>query len=163
MNKLTVLEVSGGNIGELISEKLRKLRDSGGFIPTSVSGLPSMENGLRPDLLIIPGRAERRGLSIPPTGSCGILLMPGSTDAPDGLKAAKVVSYGMSAKCCVTLSSIGETRSMLTIRRELPTLSGAVLERQELPVRHSARAEPEDTIAFSAALLILGASPEMLL
>ena len=163
MNKLAVLEASGGNIGELINERLLKLKDSGAFIPTSVSGLPSFENGLKPDLLIIPACAERRGVSVPPTGSCGILLMPGSIDAPDGLKTAKVVSYGMSGKCCVTLSSIGETRSMLTIRREVPTLGGAILERQELPVRHKLRAEPEDTIAFSAALLILGVSPDMLL
>lgn len=162
MNKLAVLETPGGNIGELICEALRRLKNSGGFVSASVSSLPSVENGLEPDLLIVPGRAGRLGTALPPSGSCGILLIPGALNAPQGIRAGKVVKYGMSGDCSVTLSSIGETRSMLSVRRTLPTLSGSVIERQEFPVRHAPRASPEDTIACAAALLMLGATPDML-
>ena len=158
MNKLTVLEPPGGSVGTLICERLHRLKGADCLISASIS--TSMENGLDPDLLIVPNRGEKT--QIPQTGSCGVLLIPGAVAAPKGIKAGKVISYGMSGKDSITLSSIGEVRSMLSLRRDLPTLSGPVLECQELPVMHSSRCAPEDTMASAVALLLLGVPPDML-
>lgn len=89
-----------------------------------------------------------------PHAVCRILLTPpdkGVLLAP--VEAEWVVSFGPAARESVSFSSLEPDGLTLCIRRALPTLSGRVLETQELPLRCSA-AEPEEMLAACAAALI---------
>lgn len=161
MNNMMILDSPEGGLSLLITERLRNIKSSGGSF--SKFSLSSFERGKRPDLLVVSPKAVRSETKNIPAilGSCGILMTPGFT-APgvtSRLDAGCVVSCGMSAKDSVTLSSIGGGSVMLSIQRELPTVTGTVLERQEIPVRCPERASPEDALASSAALLLMGVPP----
>jgi hypothetical protein len=160
INSLTVLESQNGTIARLIVGQLRNIRRAGGSVDAvSFSCTSALENGLTPDLLVLSSRTGRL-----PSGSCGILLVPGQAgDLSAKLRASCVVSYGMSLKDSVTMSSIDEGGLVLSVQRELPTLSGRYLERQDIPVRCQEKAPAEDVLASSAALLLLGVPPESLM
>lgn len=70
-----------------------------------------------------------------------------------------IVSYGLSNKDSITLSSLAKDRILMTIQRDLPTVDGGLIERQEVPVRHPENVSSQEAMAAAAALLILGADP----
>jgi len=106
------------------------------------------------DLLILLPNADTARIT-----PCRILLLP---DEPVTIPpCAAAVSYGMSSRCTVTLSSTGK-RSSLAIQRCLPMINGGVLEPQEIPVRNCFSLSDYELMASSAAALILGASADML-
>ena len=90
---------------------------------------------------------------------CGILLLPGDADAED-FNAECVVTYGMSPKNTITFSSIGEDACVVALQRELLTIGGDMLERQEFKVKSDLR--PDTLLAVTGALLILGQKPSEL-
>lgn len=102
------------------------------------------------DLLIVP-----RGAELPAGEEAKVLLTVGAA-CPGG------VSCGLGSSDALTLSSIREGRAMLSLNRELYTLSGEILEPQDIPVTLSAAPSPEpETLAAAAgAMLILGAGVE---
>lgn len=63
--------------------------------------------------------------------SLGILLLPGDCPRSD-LRAGTVVTYGLSPRDSITLSSLREP--VLCVQRTLPLLCGGVLEPQEFPL-----------------------------
>ena len=162
VNNLAVLEAPGGHIARLIVGRLRSIRRAGGCVDAiSFSCVSALAGGHIPDLLVLSARA---GYAVPPRGRCGTLLVPGQAgDLSARLYADCVVSYGMSLKDSVTISSLDEGGLVLSLQRELPTLSGRYLERQDIPVRSQAPASPEDLLAASAALLLLDIPPEALM
>lgn len=85
---------------------------------------------------------------------CGTLLMRADT-AADGIRADCALSYGMSPRATLTLSSIGEDECVLAIQRALVTIWGDPVVRQELPVPRRGRA-PEQVLAVEGALILLG-------
>lgn len=95
--------------------------------------------------------------------SCGILLLPGDIITGDGddevdiFDAECIVTYGMSPKNTITLSSISEGICVLALQRELITTKGDVLERQEIKINGGMR--PDCLLAVAGALLILGQRP----
>lgn len=105
------------------------------------------------DLLILTPNA------CPPFPSSKILLMPDELTAIPSTEIA--ISYGMSSKCSVTLSSVGK-RSILAIQREIITIKGKIIEPQEIPISNIYQLSQYALMASSAALLILGISPESL-
>lgn len=105
------------------------------------------------DLLIIAPGAE------PPFPNCNILLIPDEMMAVPKAKIA--VSYGMSPKCSITLSSTGE-KPILAIQREITTLSGKTIEPQEIYIQNKYGLPPYPLMAVAAAKLILGLSPDSL-
>ena len=106
-----------------------------------------------PDLLILtPGAA-------PPFPGCRILLIPDEIVTIPESEIA--VSYGMSSKCTVTLSSVGK-KAVLSIQREMPGLFGNTVEPQEIPVNNLLSLSKYALMASSAALLMLGVPPELL-
>ena len=106
------------------------------------------------DLLILLPNADTARIT-----PCRILLLP---DEPVTIPpCAAAVSYGMSSRCTVTLSSTGK-RSSLAIQRCLPLLNGDILEPQEIPVRNCFSLSDYELMASSAAALILGAYADML-
>ena len=92
-----------------------------------------------------------------PLPPCRVLLAPGGW-AARALTAPSVVSYGPSPRDTLTFSSIREAGMVLALQRELVTLDGRRVERQELvlPVRQ----EPLLTLAWAGTLLLAGAEPE---
>ncbi|SMC76748.1 hypothetical protein [Papillibacter cinnamivorans] len=95
---------------------------------------------------------------------CGAALIPGVHASSVGarIRTKSAVSYGMSPRDTITLSSINDTQTVVALQRELVTLDGAVLERQELPLKRPLPGSADDLMAAVGGLLLLGVSPERL-
>ena len=63
--------------------------------------------------------------------ACGTLLLPGEEPLPPHLRAERVVTYGLSHRDTLTLSSLGEM-PVLCLQRRLPAPGG--IDPQELPL-----------------------------
>ena len=64
---------------------------------------------------------------------CGELLVPGDCTAPlERITAETVVTYGLSSRDSLTLSSLAEP--VLCVQRQLPRPGGGVVEPQEFPL-----------------------------
>lgn len=108
------------------------------------------------DLAVISPGADEDALRGPEI-ACRILLLPEWVSA-DTIRADCLVTYGMSPKSSVTLSSISEKFGVVAIMRELATVSGEILDRQELCVPR--RDEPDFLLAGVGAVLLLDGQPE---
>lgn len=71
---------------------------------------------------------------LPPL-TCRVLLLPG-TLAPwaGAVQARWAVTYGLSPRDTLTLSSLARRGACLTLQREIVTLSGRCLDPQDLPL-----------------------------
>ena len=76
---------------------------------------------LTPDGLSAGGRAE-----------CLLLLAPGDPIRLEGIRSERVVTYGLSPRDSLTLSSL--TEPVLCVQRALPRSDGLVIEPQEFPL-----------------------------
>jgi len=109
---------------------------------------------------IIPPSEESRFLHYDKIG-CETLLAPSTFfSAGSSIHTSRVVSYGFSHRDSLTLSSISEEKIVITIQRELFTLDGNILERQEIPIKNTG--SPIDGLASASALMLLGIAPESL-
>lgn len=104
------------------------------------------------DLLIIPRGAYPGG------ETAGCTLLAGGQD----IGGENTVHCGLSELDELTLSSIGRTGAMLSLQKDITTLGGKLLERQEIPVRLASPAEPEAVLAAAGAMLLLGADTDRL-
>lgn len=102
------------------------------------------------------------GAALPPGPVvCRILLLPGPLAHQAGpVQAGWVVSYGLSRRDTLTLSSLAP-RPCLTLQRELVTLTGTCLEAQELPLPTGAPS-PLLLLAWAGTCLLAGIPPEAL-
>lgn len=84
------------------------------------------------------------------------LLPGGSVALAQRVRAASAVSYGLGRQNTLTLSSMEGDSASLALQRELVTLSGATVERQEwvLPYDRS-HLTPEEFLCLSGTLLLL--------
>ncbi len=116
-----------------------------------------------PELLVLAASSELPEAASPL--SCRRVLVPGekADAAARVLSSECAVSYGMSPKDSLTFSSTARERLVLAIQRELVTLDGVVLERQELPIRAWAEAELRILLASAGTLLLLGVPPERMM
>jgi hypothetical protein len=90
--------------------------------------------------------------------SCGCLLAPGG-EAPrisSWFSPERVISYGMSSRDTLTLSSAAGNTYFVSLRRDTVALSGALVERQEFPVRFQQPVPLHGALAAAGALLLLG-------
>ena len=78
------------------------------------------------------------------------------------LEAGRVVSYGLTPRDSLTLSSLGQDGLCLALQREVVTLAGRSLEPQETPLRGFAGAEPELVLAWAGVMLLVGVPVEKL-
>ena len=109
------------------------------------------------DLLVVSPRAT--GWAGAGSVNCRLVLLPGSA-APmaRGMHVEGAVSYGTGPKDTITLSSLGESTICLAVQRELVTVNGRIVERQELVLPYPAGQESPDLfIARVGTLLLLGA------
>lgn len=120
-----------------------------------------MDAGDRPGLLILSPRVHR--LQWEGTLHCTTVLLPGSAGSLlSHIKASSAVSYGMSGRDSVTLSSRVGQRLCVSLQRELVRLDGVVLERQEIITQASRNLGTMHALALVASLLILGVSTQEL-
>ena len=110
-------------------------------------------NGPADLLVLVPGCAPA------PPLPCRALLIPGHI-SPSPLSPAQVVSYGPSPRDTMTFSSLEESKLLFSLQREIVTLAGTRLERQEFPVPD--RGGVSLTLAWAGTLLLAGVPPEAL-
>ena len=114
-----------------------------------------------PDLLVISPGAARAGVT--ERVSCGTVLLPGCAGRLlERVHARSAVSYGLSPRDSITLSSREGERLCLAVQRELVRVDGTVLERQELVAEAAGGQDPMLALALAGALLLLGGRPEEL-
>lgn len=108
----------------LCLESWRALLPPGACVPEQTEDLASR----RWDLLALTPE------SVPLAGKacCRLLLAPGDCALPEGLRAEWVVTYGLSPRDSLTLSSL--TEPVLCVQRALPRSDGMVVEPQEFPL-----------------------------
>ena len=108
------------------------------------------------DLLVVSPRAT--GWAGAASVTCRLLLLPGSAGPlTRGMKVEGAVSYGSGPQNTITLSSLEGDRICLAIQRELVTVEGGVVERQELVLPYPAGQETPDLfMARVGALLLMG-------
>lgn len=153
---LAILESENENIAFRIAAYIAGREGYAPGVNIASASAPAEIPGVKPDLVVVSP-----GASLPASPRtkirCGTLLLPDGAPSV-GFEPDRVVSYGMSPRDTVTLSSIGESSCMLSLQREVPTLGGGILDRQEFIVRRDGG--PGETLATSGALLILGLQPE---
>lgn len=133
---------------------LRRLTSRGGLRGRCASAS-------HPALLVVSPRAAAAGVPLP--GQCRTVLLPGGIGARGlPLRAASAVSYGASPRDSLTLSSRAGDTLWAALQRELVTVDGRVVERQEFPLRLEEGAEELPALAAAGALLLLGVPPEEL-
>lgn len=94
---------------------------------------------------------------------CGTVLLSGNErHCLDCVHACGAVSYGLSGRDSITLSSRERNYVWVAIQRELVCMDGTVLERQEIPVKMGQGMDELQTLALVGAMLLLGAQPEEL-
>ncbi len=132
---------------------LRKLRGQGG-----PRGRCASEN--HPALLVVSPRAAE-GAVLPV--HCRTVLLPGEMgERAFPIRAASAVSYGVSPRDSLTISSHEGEILWAALQRELVTVDGRVVERQEFPLALESGTEPLPALAAAGALLLLGVPPEEL-
>lgn len=145
--------------GEGLCEMLKDDLKNGGLV------LPGIYRGRHPaeltgeelDLLVVSPRAT--GWAGAASVNCRLVLLPGSA-APmaRGLRVEGAVSYGTGPKDTITMSSLEGDTICIAIQRELVTVNGGVVERQEMVLPYPGGQEPPDLfLARIGALLLLGA------
>ncbi len=114
------------------------------------------------DLLVVsPGAAGWAGAG---AVDCRSVLLPGRAGPLSQLlRGEYAVSYGTSPKDTLTLSSLEGDQLCLSLQRELVTLEGAVVDRQELVLALPPQVSPLPVLAAAGALLMLGVPPERLM
>lgn len=120
---------------------------------------PACAPGAEPDLLVISPAGAGRGLD--GRVRCGAVLLPGTAGALlRDISSPSAVSYGLSPRDTITLSSREGERFCVAVQRELVTAEGTVLERQELVLRLGADRDALQALALAGAVLLLGGDPE---
>lgn len=112
---------------------------------------------LPPDLLVVSPDWRSDPL---PALSCRILLIPGRLAERAGAISARwTVSYGGSPRDSLTFSSALENTLLLSLQREIVTLAGFRLERQEFPLFYSGQGSPLFPVACAGVQLLLNRPP----
>ena len=120
---------------------------------------PAQASGVYDLLLVAPDWCG----PLPAGLTCRALLWPGRLGPlTEALEAGWVVSYGLTPRDSLTLSSLGRDGLCLALQREVVTLAGRSLEPQEMPLRGFAGVAPELVLAWAGVLLLAGIPPEKL-
>lgn len=99
-------------------------------------------------VLILPGSL--------PCGSvirCAILIAPDESEAVE-TECKSVISYGMSPRNTLTISSIAGEKYVIALQRDAVTLDGELILRQEFPV--ACGLPPYEALALAALAVIAG-------
>ncbi len=110
--------------------------------------------GLDPALLVIAPSAT--GLAGASVLQPRLALLPGGNiTLARQIQAASAVSYGLGGQNTLTLSSLEGGRVSLALQRELVTVSGRTVERQELVLPYDPETDaPADYLGLVGTLLL---------
>lgn len=111
-----------------------------------------------PSLLVVSPEAAEKGLPLPER--CRTVLLPG--ERPPRIQAASAVSYGLSPRDSLTVSSREGDTLWAALQREVVTVAGQVVERQEFSLAAPPGAGELSLLAAAGALLLMGVpAPEL--
>lgn len=85
------------------------------------------------------------------------LLLPGSSDPAlaKRIYALQIISYGLSPRDTLTLSSFSGSERMICLQRSLLTVHGGLLEPQELPLPPALSGLCEESALLAAGVCLL--------
>ena len=106
-----------------------------------------------PALLVVSPQAAVRGMELP--RQCRTVLLSGGMRGTLP-QAASAVIYGTSPRDSLTISSREGDTLWAALQREVVTLGGQVVERQEFPLTLAPGEEALPALATAGALLLLG-------
>lgn len=146
-------------------ELFQVIEDGEGIEDSILRALPAWSGRGRrvserhPALLVVSPRAAELGLPLPER--CRTVLLPGELGGVP-LCAASAVSYGVSPRDSLTISSREGGTLWVALQRELVTVDGQIVERQEFPLALDPGETELPALAAAGALLLLGVPPEKL-
>ncbi len=159
MKSFFIIE-SGDTAGDFVRACLKRhgisVSDRGffGYRVESIDSVGALA-GVCPDVVFLTSEE----ISVPRERvECGIAVIPGSADSEGSawLSAQSVVSYGMGQRDTITVSSIDDHMIMLTLQREIATLKGEMVDRQDFAVDRQPEISTEAHLIASAACIIAG-------
>lgn len=111
------------------------------------------------DLLLVTEKAVGNKLPVKKI-QAKIALLPGDfcSDIYQNIHADCIITYGLSSKNSVTISSIDEDELLVSIQRELLNIADKVIEQQDFPVETIPELDAVQTLAVTAARLLFGFS-----
>ena len=119
---------------------------------------PALLAGIDLDLLVVsPGAVGWAGAA---SLICRRALLPGGSAALiRALPGVDILTYGSSARSCITLSGFHEGRAAVAIQQEFSDLRGCGVERQELVLSFDGSTPTDLFLAQVGAALLLGRLP----
>ena len=152
MYTIGILERAGGLSAFLAAHLPQSLLEEADLCP---AGSLAPEEIL--DLLVV---SPDLGQEVPSAPPCRAMLIPGRLGSLAGdLTAGWAVSFGLSPKDSLTLSSMGEDTICLALQREVITLTGARLDPQEFPLDRKNHTALCQILACVGVQLLLGIEP----
>jgi hypothetical protein len=88
-----------------------------------------------------------------------IAILPGADAGAWRVRAGEVITYGLSSRDTLTLSSTADNRLALAVQREIVDVTGRRVDRQEITLRRPPRLELWQCLACVGALLAAGVEP----
>jgi len=128
-------------------------------LPARGPGRGAHNSERHPALLVVSPRAAARGFRLP--RQCRTALLPGGMGGVPP-RAASAVSYGASPRDSLTISSREGDTLWAALQRDLVTVDGHVVERQEFPLTLEPGEGELSALAAAGALLLLGVPPDKL-
>jgi len=157
--RVAIVEPAPGRLRALLGDFLLALDDSPAVQITCGTGFADFSGVY--DLFVVGALIETSPL--PADLSCRVLLLPGDGQTVASQIPSKwAVSFGLSSKDSITLSSLTRDSALLSLQRELVTLDGFVIEQQEIPIVIPRATSAPGLMAFYGSLLLLGVSPKEL-
>jgi len=163
MYRVAILEPPDGKITAMLCDRLLAWGGSPSVVLRQASQLSDLGGAY--DLLVVFASASDCATSPPSSDlSCHVLLLPGEAQEAiwKQIPSGCVVSFGLSPKDSITVSSIEPSSAVLALQRELVTLGGRVIEQQEIPLSIPKATSARDVTVLASGLLLLGIPPERL-
>jgi hypothetical protein len=153
---LAVLEKENEKIAEAIVSAIRNapVSKEASILISHSDHDEFLETSADIDLLVISPNAHLSGKS---ALKAKCILLPGTLlESLCCVASEYVITYGMSPRDTLTISSINEEEVVISMQRELVTLFGEILERQDLPKIPLQQSSPEKILSVTGALLSIG-------
>ena len=152
MYTVGILERTGGLSAFLAARLPQSLLDRADLCPAG-----SLAAGEVLDLLVVSPDWTGEDRRVPP---CRAMLIPGRlAHLAEGLTASWAVSFGLSPKDTLTLSSLEEETIHLALQREIVTLTGQRQDPQEFPLDRQDHTALCQILACVGVQLLLGVEP----
>lgn len=153
MYTIGILERTGGLSAFLAAHLPQPLLEEADLCPAG-----SLTTGEVLDLLVVSPDWTGEDRRVPP---CRAMLIPGRlAELAGGLTASWAVSFGLSSKDSLTLSSLEKETIHLALQREIVTLTGQRLDPQEFPLDRKDHTALCQILACVGVQLLLGIEPE---